>query len=363
MNASYSNRPASDRLPGTRTVLTFLALMVVSVGLAACGTGTPSTDAAMTDAIERSAPPDTNPGNSDRPAGHRPLRADGAALDVHLHTASQFLTDLFSGGGVPAAGGDDLVAKLDEAHVDRGIVLSAGYFGLAFGFTTDANMAPENDYVADEVADHPDRLIGFCGINPLFDSAIDEIDRCLARPGMVGVKLHLEGSGVELTDADAVAALSAVFDRIAEHDAPVLMHVAEPSGLPLNGVEFATLSWILTSHPTVRVLHAHCAGNTDDDTIETWLRIRDSGYDPVTSFLDISACLAFHRDAPAGQKELMVWRFRTWGIDHVLFGSDYSPFFGETPQETLDILTDYPFTQAELNTILSNDGSAWLGTD
>ncbi|MEZ4735021.1 MAG: hypothetical protein R3E79_48620 [Caldilineaceae bacterium] len=34
---------------------------------------------------------------------------------------------------------------------------------------------------------------------------------------------------------------------------------------------------------------------------------------------------------------------------------------GETPQETLDILTKYPFTQQELDTILNNDGSAWLG--
>jgi predicted TIM-barrel fold metal-dependent hydrolase len=296
------------------------------------------------------------------PAGtSAPLQATGAALDVHTHIASQTLTDLFTGGGVPAAGADDLVALLDEANVERAIILSAAYFGTSAGITNDFNVIPENDYVAAEVAKYPDRLIGFCGINPLFDSALAEIDRCLALPGMIGVKLHLEASGVDMANTRHVRRLAAVFDRIAELDAPVLIHVSDPGGLPLVGRAFANLAAILAAHPMVRVAHAHCAGNTDDDTIETWLRLGNSGYNPETSFVDISACLAFHVDAPLAQRELIVWRFRKWGIENVLFGSDYFVFFGETPAETLDILRQYPFTQEEIDTILSNDGSAWLG--
>lgn len=53
---------------------------------------------------------------------------------------------------------------------------------------------------------------------------------------------------------------------------------------------------------------------------------------------------------------------RKWGIDHVLFGSDYFRLdYEETPRDTLRTLARYPFTQAEINTILSNDGSDWLG--
>lgn len=298
----------------------------------------------------------------DDPAGKsRPLRANGAALDVHTHVASQALTDLFTGGGVPAIGADDLIAKLDEGHVKRAIILSGAYFGAAVGLNDDHNVIPENDFVAAEVAQYPNRLIGFCGINPLFDSALAEVDRCLSLPGMVGVKLHLEASGVDLTNESHAQKLNAVFDRIAELDAPVLIHVADRGGMPLNGIAFATLGLILDEHPTVRVLNAHCAGNVDADAIELYLRLRGSGYNPETSFIDISACLAFHADAPLAQRELMVWRFRKWGIDHVLFGSDYFAYGGETPQETLDILTKYPFTQKELDTILNNDGSAWLG--
>ncbi|MEZ4869512.1 MAG: amidohydrolase family protein [Caldilineaceae bacterium] len=293
----------------------------------------------------------------DPPGKMKPLRANGAALDVHTHIASPALTDLFFGGTLPPIGADDLVAKLDEAHVKRAVILSGAYWGLP----DDSNVVPENDFVAAEVGKFPDRLIGFCGINPLFDSALAEVDRCLALPGMVGIKLHLEGSQMNLTDDNHVEKLNAVFDRIAALDAPVLMHVAEANELPLGARSFGNLTAILDAHPTVRVAFAHCAGHTDDDTIELWLRLHNSGYNPETSFVDVSACLAFHADAPLSQRELMVWRFRKWGIDHVLFGSDYFAYGGETPQETLDILTKYPFTQKELDTILNNDGSAWLG--
>ena len=290
-----------------------------------------------------------------------PLVARGAAIDVHVHIGSQRLTDLFAGGGVPAVGADDLVARLDEANVRRAIILAAGYFGKTVGLTEDVNMAPENDYAASEIARFPDRLIGFCGINPLYPSAVAEIDRCLALPGMVGVKLHLEASGVDMANDEDMAALYAVFDRIAERDAPVLIHVADIFGLSLENAGFANLAMVLTEHPTVRVLHAHCAGNTDDDMIEMWLRVGGSGYDPQTSYLDGSACLTYFSDAPLAQRELMVWRLRKWGIDRVLFGSDYFAFFGDTPAEALATLTKYPFTQKEIDTILNNDGSEWLG--
>lgn len=290
-----------------------------------------------------------------------PLVANGAALDVHTHIASQVLTDRFTGGGVPNAGAEDLIARLDEGNVRRAVILSAAYLGEAAGFTDDSNMAPENDFVAGEVAKYPDRLIGFCGINPLYPSAPAEVDRCLDLTGMVGVKIHLEGSSLDLNRQADFDGLNAVFDRIAAHDAPVLMHVADRWGVSLSGDALAHLAIILGTHPEVRVAHAHCAGNTDDHMIETWLRVRQSGYNAETSYVDVSACLAFYADAPLSQRELIVWRFRKWGIDHVLFGSDYFALFGETPRQTLDILTKYPFTQEDLDTILSNDGSGWLG--
>ncbi|MFQ6029294.1 MAG: amidohydrolase family protein, partial [Dehalococcoidia bacterium] len=78
-------------------------------------------------------------------------------------------------------------------------------------------------------------------------------------------------------------------------------------------------------------------------------------------YVEVSACLKFYRDAPLAKRELLVWRLKKWGLDRVFFGSDYlmvAP--AETPKETLETLRKYPFTQEEIDLILSNDASAWL---
>ena len=51
----------------------------------------------------------------------------------------------------------------------------------------DAAVRAENDFVAEEVAKFPDRLMGFCGVNPLYPGATEELDRCLDLDGMVGI--------------------------------------------------------------------------------------------------------------------------------------------------------------------------------
>jgi predicted TIM-barrel fold metal-dependent hydrolase len=273
--------------------------------------------------------------------------------------ASQFLADAFTGGEASASSAEDLIAHLDEANIDRGVVMSAGYMGSTVGFEDDFNMAPENDFVASEVAKYSQRLIGFCGINPLFTSAVAEVRRCLALPGMAGVKLNMEGSGVDLTNQDHVAALSAVFDEIEVLGAPVLMHASSQLGLALDTAGLTNLAIILDEHSEVRVVHAHCAGPRDDREIEVWIRNK---LVTENSFVDGSACLKYFKDAPAGVKERIVWQFRNWGVERVLLGSDYLSFMPEeTPQEAIETLLSYPFTQDEIDTILSNDGSAWLG--
>lgn len=85
---------------------------------------------------------------------------------------------------------------------------------------------------------------------------------------------------------------------------------------------------------------------------------------PDNLWLDTSFCLKFFKGAPPSTKEEIVWRLRKWGLEHVLFGSDYLLFAlgspQETPAEALETIASYPFTQEEIDLILSNDGSAWL---
>jgi CubicO group peptidase (beta-lactamase class C family)/predicted TIM-barrel fold metal-dependent hydrolase len=289
------------------------------------------------------------------------LTVSGAVIDVHTHLISAEFLTLGHGApsGSPASEAEDLIARLDEANVEKAVVLSTAYMAKSA-----ESMSAENDWVATEVAKYPERLIGFCGINPLLDTAVNEINRCLRIPEMIGVKLQLVGSKLNMANDAHVAALVAVFDAVQKKDAPILIHVGAPLGLPLDADGLANVARVIATHPNVRVVHAHCAGNTDDQEIELWLKgmvASPPAFSAENFFLDVSACLKFYRDAPLAKRELLVWRFKKWGLNRVFFGSDYlmvSP--QETPLEALETLSMYPFTQEEIDLITSNDASEWL---
>ena len=100
------------------------------------------------------------------------------AVDHHQHLFSPALASLINGTPISAA---ELVQYLDEAGIKRAVVLSTAY-----SFSNPTRKVPndaelvraDNDWTAEQVARYPDRLIGFCGINPLKDYALGELARC-----------------------------------------------------------------------------------------------------------------------------------------------------------------------------------------
>ena len=272
----------------------------------------------------------------------------GTVIDAHLHLISQTMTDALTGGGVPFSGAEELIALLDEANVEKAVINSMAL--IATGAPDDAGVRAKNDFVAAEVAKFPNRLIGFCGINPLYAGALEELDRCLNPGGMVGIKLVVNAKAPDfeipdLANPDHVVILSAVFDKAQEHNAPVHLHSATAMDPPVD--------------PDVRVNHSHCAGVIDEHISQLWLQTMRPN--PDSAFLDLSLCLWKFEDAPLSKRELIVWRLRQWGVDRLLFSSDHWTIAGfPTPGQALDTLVKYPFTQEEIALITSNDASAWL---
>lgn len=90
-------------------------------------------------------------------------------------------------------------------------------------------MRAENDWTAAQVAAHPDRLVGFCGVNPLKPYAMEEIERCAKDHYLrTGLKLHFGNSDVQLDVPEQVAQLKRVFASAnAHHMARELALVAE----------------------------------------------------------------------------------------------------------------------------------------
>ncbi len=134
--------------------------------------------------------------------------------DYHQHLFSP-ATAALAPGLTPVLA-DDLVKLLDLAEIRRAAVFSVAYqFGnpnrppVADEY---AQVKAENDWTSGQVARFPDRLIGFCGLNPLKDYALDELSRCAKDPHLhVGVKLHFGNSDVDLDNPRHVARLRDVF--------------------------------------------------------------------------------------------------------------------------------------------------------
>jgi predicted TIM-barrel fold metal-dependent hydrolase len=121
-------------------------------------------------------------------------------------------------GGTPVP---RLVARLDEAGIRRAVVLSDAYY---FGVPTPVpvqnehdKVRAENDWTAQQVAQYPDRLVGFCSFNPLEDYALAELERCAASHRFKGLKLHFSGAALDLKSPEQVARV-----RLANNVAPYM---------------------------------------------------------------------------------------------------------------------------------------------
>jgi len=112
---------------------------------------------------------------------------------------------------------DELLARLDACGVDRAVVCPVKPYNYDLG--------PENDHIAEAVANHPDRLIGFARVDPrLAGAAVAEAERALGHLGLRGLFLHPWEETVRANDPLVVA----VVERAVARGAPVLIASGYP---------------------------------------------------------------------------------------------------------------------------------------
>jgi predicted TIM-barrel fold metal-dependent hydrolase len=252
---------------------------------------------------------------------------------------------------------DALVKMLDAAGIERAVVLSVAYkFEAPSLKLPDAavRLRAENDWTAREVSRHPTRLVAFCGVNPLTDTAVPEIGRCARDLGMKGVKLHLRNSAVDLGNPAHVARIGEVFAAADRFKLPMVVHIGTAD--PGNSVRNAgiLLERILPRAPDVVVQIAHMAGSGpdyDDAAMEVFAkafaakdpRVRNLYFD-VTTVADLPS-----------QSEGIARRIREIGAERFLYGSD-PPFGGRktADEEWGTFRGTVPLTDAEFATIRDN---------
>lgn len=104
--------------------------------------------------------------------------------------------------------GPELIQRMDRAGVDKAVM---------FPFIEQ----PDNDFIAQEAAKFPDRLIGFACVNPWTKNAVSEIERAVKELKLKGLKLHpvLHGFGM-----DNHSLMDPIFEKCQELKIPILAH-------------------------------------------------------------------------------------------------------------------------------------------
>lgn len=271
-------------------------------------------------------------------------------IDFHTHiTAPEIIArrdeylvrdawfrDLYANPQSRLATAEDLIAAMDRGGVERAVV-----FG--FGWREMDLCRYDNDYVMESVARYPDRLIGFCVVNPAHGAgAVGEIERCVAG-GLVGIgELMPDGQGYRLDDERVMAP---IVEAAQAHNLILLTHCSEPVGhlypgkgtvTPDEVIRFARL------FPTATIVCAHWGGGTIFyELMPEVARVMGHVY------YDTAASPYLY------QNDIFTLAAR-WAPGKVLFGTDY-PLIG--PRSFMARMQSARIPTATLRRMLG--GNAW----
>ena len=143
-----------------------------------------------------------------------------------------------------------------------------------------------NDYVLSLMKQWPDRIIGFCYLNPnLLDSSISQLDRCIDA-GMRGIKLWIA------CHCNA-AAVFPIVERAIEHDVMILQHAwQKTTGNLQNESKPHHLADLALRYPEAKFVMAHAGGNWQYGIRAirrcTNVSVDTSGSNPTQGFLEMA---------------------------------------------------------------------------
>jgi uncharacterized protein len=258
----------------------------------------------------------------------------------------------------------DLIAQLDAAGIRRAVVLSTAYIFEQPSRKVEAaadKLRRENDWTSGQVGQFPERLVGFCGLNPLKDYALEELARCARDPNLRrGLKLHFGNSVVDYHNQAHIEQVRRVFRAANDYRMAIVVHVraSVTQKLPYGREEaLIFLNELMHAAPDVVVQVAHLggAGSPQDEGAQQALELFADAvakHDPRTRLLyfDMTAL-----GPPPTPENARRWTAAVRQLgSRVLFGSDAtaaSPTPGETWVALRKLL---PLTDDEFRAVANN---------
>ncbi len=299
-----------------------------------------------------------------------------AGNDHHMHIYSEAATQVWAAMceatpddcddelPIPSAAlpGQAAVRVLDEAELEKGVILSLGYFYGApevarTKFDDHRYVRAENEFVAAQVSLFPDRLAGFFSVNPISNYAVSEVGYWAEHGGLAGLKLHLANSAFDFSNPNHMERLSAVISVMNDHGLPVVIHLRHrESGY---GYEHAAsfIDQIARHAPAVNFQLAHLAGwggydEGTDGAVEAFLdAIADGVLDRDKVWFDVAAVV--EAEMPDVDLVALRERVREIGFDRLLFASDWDE---ADPVTYMNMLREYLLlSDEEMDQLMSNE--------
>ena len=233
--------------------------------------------------------------------------------DEYLRRDPAF-AEMYASPKAQLADADELLASMDEAQVDKSIV-------LGFAWSELEPCVQHNDYLLEAAAASNGRLIPFCTIQPRAgNDAFREIERC-ARAGARGLgELRPDSQGYRLEEGAAAEVLAEVALR---HGLILVFHVSEPVGHTYPGKEglsVASFYRFVAGHGGQPVVGAHWGGG-----LLFYALMPEARRALADTYFDTAATPLLYEPAIYRQAVELV------GAEHVLFGSDF-PLIGQRRQ-------------------------------
>ncbi|MBA7504343.1 hypothetical protein ES706_02978 [subsurface metagenome] len=258
---------------------------------------------------------------------HPPLRTLGKSgynaqviIDFHTHIFPPWIKEqrdeylkrdscfslLYSQPKAKLVTAEELVASMDKNGIDLSVALNIGWVSHKLCVET-------NDYILGSISRYPDRLIGFCSVQPKAgDAAIIELERC-AKAGARGIgEMRSDVQGFDLTDKTIMKPL---VDAVMKHNLIFLTHSSEPVGHQYIGKGSITpdiLYSFILSFPDLKLVCAHWGGG-----LPFYALMPEVAQMLTNVFFDTAATVFLYHPQIFPQVSDII------GSDKILFGSDY----------------------------------------
>ncbi len=213
---------------------------------------------------------------------------------------------LYSNKKAKLATAEELIESMDRERVDVSIVLNIGW-------STNELCIETNDYIMESIARYPERLVGFCTVQPKFvNEAVKEIERCV-KGGIRGIgEIRPDTQQIDLNDEEII---NPFIEVIRKHNLILLVHASEPVGHQYPGKGTVTpelLCPFIAAHQDITVVCAHWGGG-----LPFYALMPEVKKSMANTYFDTAASPFLYSPQIYDRVSRLV------RADKILFGSDY----------------------------------------